>query len=130
MTNTEKIAEIRRRAKSEQWDYPKHFNALKDAGVTSYHVDVASEATTFFLNSDTWQELISPREPLHIAPRFDQDKLKKALARHQNKETTYEQFLAEIAQAGVKSYVVTFDTRKVTYKGASGEKFDESIPSF
>jgi len=128
--NDESINEIDRKAAEENWTYPQLFNALKKIGVERYEVDVlkheikyVGEGTSFMHGApDGFQ-------PLTAGPVFDKAALKKALARVQAKETTYTQFLAEIAAAGVPYYRVDMQPRTVTYHGQNrSQKLVEKVP--
>jgi uncharacterized protein YbcV (DUF1398 family) len=124
-----RVREIERRGAQEGWPYPRFFEALKEAGVLYYVRDVPRHVITYVGAAEQHQALppVGFRD-LKTADRFDAQALKKALARIHRRETTYPQFLAEIAAAGVLSYRVDMAKRTVTYMGGQGETFVERVP--
>ena len=55
--------------------------------------------------------------------------MRTALKRRQMGETSFEQFSAEMAAAGVAEYEVDMASRKVTYKGTqAGQQHLENVP--
>jgi len=127
--NSKIVQEIAERGKREQWPYPRIFDALKNAGVESYAVEVSNRRIVHHGGDVEWVEPSPPEAvTLPIADRFDEDALKLALRRVQEKKTDYIEFLREIADAGVGSYRVDMKTRTVTYAGRAGEEHVENVP--
>lgn len=126
--NPKTVQEIAERGKREQWPYPRIFDALKDAGVESYDVEVSHHRIVHHGGGAEWVEPSPEAVTLPIADRFDEDALKLALRRVQEKKTDYLQFLREIADAGVRSYRVDMRSRTVSYRGAPGEEHVENVP--
>jgi uncharacterized protein YbcV (DUF1398 family) len=62
-------------------------------------------------------------------PAFDKAALIKALRTDQAGESTFPEFLASAWRAGVVSYDVDFQSRKVTYVGCNGEEYVEDYPA-
>ncbi len=62
-------------------------------------------------------------------PKFDREALVRALRIDQAGESTFPEFLNASWAAGVVSYNVDFQTRKVTYLGALGESYLEDYPA-
>lgn len=132
MWNEDLVREIAARSKTERWAYPKTFEALKEAGVTNYRTMVANHEITYFGNGGQYIE--SPQEEtnhLQIAPQFNEDRVIAALEHHQRNRTPYEEFLRDIARAGVKYYEVDMENRRINYtSGRDGECHVEDIPPF
>jgi uncharacterized protein YbcV (DUF1398 family) len=110
------------------WGYPQLFEALKKAGVSSYETNVAIHSIHYYgVDGDFIQEI--PSEVLSISKEFNQEALIKAIRRSQAKETDYQTFLKEIAQAGVPHYKVNMQERTVSYFGCDPtRKYVEKVP--
>ena len=52
---------------------------------------------------------------INVSPQFSSTAAKKSLLIHQQGETTYEEWVHEMASAGVSSYLVNMKDRTVTY---------------
>lgn len=61
-------------------------------------------------------------------PPFNRDALIRALRVDQAGESTFPEFLKASFEAGVVSYDVDFEGRKVTYYGVLGESYTEEYP--
>lgn len=123
------IQALQRRAIEKKWPYPYLFNALKALGVERYEVDVPTHETRFVGGGATLvQKAPDGWTPLVPAKAYDLDALKAALGRVQAGETTYGQFLAEIAAAGIGFYRVDMRPRTVTYHGPKPYKLVEPVP--
>ena len=129
MFNPTQIEKILSESKTQKWPYPKIFDALKEAGVEFYEVDVSTYNITYYGSGKTWQEP-APKGfvVISIDNNFDVKEIQAALERNRRKETTYVQFLQGIARAGVGAYRVDMAERTVTYKGLKGEAYPENIP--
>ncbi len=128
MAIEKKIEDIETQAEKEGWPYPKLFEALKDAGVISYDVFVASHTRSYHSKSTDWQ-VIEPLEvSLIVAQSFNEESIKKALARRRDRQANYGEFLKELGQAGVKEYSIDMHNRTATYKGDAGQEYVERIP--
>jgi uncharacterized protein YbcV (DUF1398 family) len=128
--NNEKIIEISFTSKKEQWPYPKTFQALKDAGVTSYEVIPSSRQITYFIGNDSFQEPIPAGfQPHPLGKIYKIKAIMQAIKDAQLHTITYEGFLKQIANAGVALYRVEMESNVITYLGAnSGEEYAEIIP--
>lgn len=131
MPDTHAIANILKRAKTEQWTYPKTFELLKEAGVQAYEVNLAPYKALYNGTFGTWEELAPEGLSMFaINKLFNRDGVIKALKCHQRKETTYTEFLKDIASAGIMRYAVDMRHRHVTYYGRdSGDYYREEIPT-
>lgn len=130
--NTQRVEEITRVSKAQRWPYPRIFAALRDAGVAGYSVEVATRDTVYRgVDGSTWSEPCPPgwsRLETGAVP-FDAAAVAHALRRHAAEHTAYEDFLVDIAAAGVTEYNVDMRTRTCTYRsGQPGEEHVESIP--
>ena len=124
------IKDVLNRAVIEKWSYPQIFDALHAAGVEYYETHVSASQTTYYGGDESWKEASLSQSPLVVAPHFIVERIQNAIGRNQKKETTYLEFLQEIAAAGVFTYRVDMKLRSICYKGREGEKYIEKIPVF
>ena len=131
MLDTHAIANILKRAKTEQWAYPKTFELLKEAGVQTYEVNLAPYKALYNGTFGTWEELAPEGLDMFVINKlFNRKGVIKALKCHQRKETTYTEFLKDIASTGITRYSVDMFHRHVTYYGRdSGDYYREEIPT-
>lgn len=130
MLNQEKMQRIYQRSAEEKWSYPKLFDALKKMGIERYETNVLTHEIKYVGEGGSF---IMPApegfQPLTVGPRYDEAALKAALGRVQRQETTFAQFLGEIAAAGVAFYRVDMAPRTVTYHGPTKrDKLVEKVP--
>lgn len=132
MFDEERVAQIAKQGKAESWPYPKIFHDLKKAGVASHEVGVENFRSIYKNGSQEWIEPIPDGiSPLNSAQNFEEKIVQEALLRRMNHETTYVEFLADIANAGVISYKVDMVTHTVTYKGRNeNELYIQNIPDY
>ena len=130
MFDLAKIKALDERALAEKWPYPYLFNSLKALGIERYEVNVLTHETRYVGEGTSIVKGPPPDfMPLSVGEKFDTDRLKLALGRVQRRETTYAQFLAEIAAAGVSFYRVDMLPRTVTYHGVGrNNKHVENVP--
>jgi uncharacterized protein YbcV (DUF1398 family) len=117
------------RARDGGITYPQFVQLLIDAGVTSYHVDVALYAISFRCGAD---EIHAERGAPTAQPRarqapFSKDGLVAAIRENQMGKSTHPVFLGQIWAAGVTTYDVDVTGRMITYRGARGETHTELI---
>ncbi len=129
MFELDQINAVQQRAVAESWPYHYLFNSLKALGVERYEVNVLTHETKFVgMGASLLAPVPDGFRTLTVGEAYNEDALKKAIARSQAKESTYEEFLAEIAAAGVAFYRVDMKPRTVTYHGAGGKKLVEKVP--
>jgi uncharacterized protein YbcV (DUF1398 family) len=125
-----KIEEISIQSKAEKWTYPKTFKALKEAGVASYEVDVATHQIIYFSKGQSFREN-APKDfrSLTVQKKYDLKGIKSALDQVRLQKINYAGFLEAIALAGVKHYKVDMSVNTVTYYGSnSDEEYAEKVP--
>jgi len=130
MFDKTKIQEIARVSKTERWPFPKTFDALKNAGVDYYDVDIATHQITYHGSGKSFSEPAPTGSPiLQVSERFDKQAVQQVIQKHQKEKTSYQDFLEGIAQAGVRSYRVDMSKRTVAYRGSSPkEEHVEQVP--
>ena len=62
-------------------------------------------------------------------PKFDREALVRVLRIDQAGQSTFPEFLKASWEAGIVSYDVDLEKRKVTYFGALGESYVEDYPA-
>jgi uncharacterized protein YbcV (DUF1398 family) len=102
--------------------FPEMLDELAEEGTVSYKMDLSQRRLTYCSNDGSEKTRSFPGKKLAIGSTLDQELLKDEWM-----ENDYETFLAEIARAGVKSYIVDTSARTITYVG-SGSKFTEIVP--
>ncbi len=110
--------------------FPYLAEALRLAGVSRNHWYLPSCQSIFFTKYGT---VVSQNAPLVDGvvdvPEFDCEALKHALRTDQAGESTFPEFLSASWKAGVVSYDVDLEKRKVAYYGALGESYVEEYPT-
>lgn len=125
-----KIKELYKKSAEGKWTYTQLFEGLKNVGVERYEVNVLQHEIKYVGGGTSFVELATKNfKPLTLGRKFDEAALKEALVRVQSQQTNYEQFLSEIAAAGVPFYRVDMGPRTVTYHSAGREKLVEKVPS-
>ncbi len=110
------MTEIASRAKREGWAYQKTFHALKDAGVSRYRTMVSNQETTYVGNEETCVVPPASDSKSHqIAKPFNGRAVQEAIIRHQENQTPYNDFMEELANAGVEFCEVYTDTGAIHY---------------
>jgi uncharacterized protein YbcV (DUF1398 family) len=118
-------------SKSNKWPFPKTFEALIEAGVTSYSVHFGAQFKSIYQgNFGTFQEeTLSGYYPLTTARIFSAQGVKDSIIKHIQEKTSYVEFLADIAAFGASHYVVDMAKRRVTYFNADETQFHiENVP--
>jgi len=117
-------------SKKDRWSYPKTFQALVDAGVASYEVKLDKYQAEYRGNFGSWFEPAPEGlSNLTINTEFDKNAFINGLKDHIAGKTTYVQWLAHSAKAGVARYVVNMADRTVTYYGINSNDFHvEHVP--
>jgi uncharacterized protein YbcV (DUF1398 family) len=115
--NEQSLKDVFKQAMANQWVYPQLFDALKQIGVERYEVNVLTHEMKYISGTTS----IVPPAPAGFKPlklgSFDAPAFKTALTRSQKRQIDFEQFLVEIAAAGVSFYSVDMPSRTVTYYG-------------
>lgn len=102
---------------------------LKQAGVCKYEVTVSDQRIVLFADDGATLEVPGSAEELVCANTFVEDDLKGALLGTQTGLSDYRTFLAEIADAGVHSYVADLQGMVITYYGKDRkDRYEEVIP--
>jgi uncharacterized protein YbcV (DUF1398 family) len=126
-----KLEQVLVNSKENKWPYPKTFEALIEAGVTSYTVNFKDEfAAVFYGDFGTYQEPALPGfHPLKIAKAFSAQGVKESIIKHTQAKTSYLEFIADIASQGASHYVVDMPKRKITYYNPDeSESHIENVP--
>ncbi len=129
MKLSEKIDAVYKKAiAGELTSYPQLFDALKNNGVSYYHVNVSCHQIEYVGDND---------HVVHEGPAgfnvevgaFNEHSVIQAIRRSQRRETDYPTFLKEIAAAGISNYRVDMTERTVSYFGQDpAQKYIEKVP--
>jgi uncharacterized protein YbcV (DUF1398 family) len=132
MLKVEEVERISSVSKLEKWPYPKTFQALLDAGVTSYRTSIATNDTVFSGGGQQFEEAnAASTSGLKIAEQFQAEAVKRGLEHHQQNRTPFTEFLQDMAAAGVQYYEVDMTSRIITYtSGRADESYAEAVPVF
>jgi uncharacterized protein YbcV (DUF1398 family) len=110
--------------------FPYLAEALRLAGVTRNLWQLPSCQSVYLTKEG---EIVSQGTPLvtgnAVIPKFDREAVIKALRVDQSGQSTFPEFLKACWEAGVVSYDVDLEGRKVTYFGSLGESYVEDYPS-
>jgi uncharacterized protein YbcV (DUF1398 family) len=111
-------------------DFPSYIREMKSLGVTSYEHFVADGHIQYY-GADEFKIAADAKWPaMEVSETGSAEKLKHALAIHQQGQTDYPTFCKQSAEAGVEKWIV--DTIKMTctyYDKAANEMLVEAIPA-
>lgn len=110
--------------------FPYLAEVLRRAGVTRNLWSLPSCQSVYLTKAGS---VVSQGTPLLTGnaeiPVFNRDALIRALRTDQAGESTFPEFLRASWEAGVVSYDVDFENRKVTYYGVLGDSYTEEYPA-
>lgn len=123
------LQQVYKQSAENKWAYPQLFDALKAVGVERYEVDVLKYEIKYVGEKTSITHPAPAGFKALTLGKFDAVAFKAALTRSQKQESTYPQFLAEIAAAGIIWYRVDMKPRVVTYHGRDKrDKIVEPVP--
>ena len=131
MFNSQKVLEISKVSKAEKWPFPKTLNALQEAGIESYDVELTSSSIVYHGSGKQLKEehVESLTKMPPLGRIFNVKALKEAIHIHQVKRTPYSEVMKEVVKAGIPRYRVDIHKRSCTYFGnAPGEEYTEFFP--
>jgi uncharacterized protein YbcV (DUF1398 family) len=109
--------------------FPYLAEVLRQAGVTKNSWQLPSCQSIYVMDAGV---VVNQGTPLVTGtvdvPAFDRQALIKALRTDQAGQSTFPEFLNAAWAAGVVSYEVDFENRRVTYYGSLGEIYVEDYP--
>jgi uncharacterized protein YbcV (DUF1398 family) len=109
--------------------YPVLAKTLRESGIRTYHVDVATHTAVYQGDGETFTvKGEGVARAGENTPSFDQPGIVAALLASQLREIDYDGFLQRIWRSGVTSYDVDLEARRITYNGQNGEAHMERIP--
>lgn len=110
--------------------FPYLAEALRRAGVTGYHFDVASASTVYTTSAGAVLQAGVPiRHGMVEVPPFDREALIDALRTDQAGESTFAEFIENAFAAGVYRFVVDTGARTCTYFSPNDQRYVESYPA-
>lgn len=130
MLDHKKVAEIIEESRAYKWPFPKTFQALKEAGVTSYEVFLSPNKSIYYGENGSYEDTVQQYSLENsVADNFDENLFKSGLLKHQSEKTPYSAFLNDAARAGVNFYKVDMLQKTVTYFGKNREdSYTEIVP--
>lgn len=126
----EQINNIRQQAGASGcvYSFPWVYKSLKEIGITSYAVDIKSGKAVISHKEEKLEE--QAPEKNFVFGAFNIEQIVAALQKHQKGETSYDEWLQEVARAGVFRYVVTMAQDMVIYLDQNNtQAYVEPIPS-
>ena len=98
---------------------------LRNTGVWGYRVEVSTHSKTIFDQNDS--VTLKEKYELKVQRQFVKQQIVDALRLRQNGKTSYEEFMKQIAEAGVFDYIVDIPGKKVIYRGLF-KNHEEKMP--
>ncbi len=123
------IEEIQENAQLQNWPFPKTFEALKTAGVTSYIVHLTQSYHVVFQGSfgSFKKTELKGYHPLQTSQVFCDVMTKEAIIRHIEGKTNYLELLEDLSMAGISHYQVDMQSRKIRYFNPAETKYHLEI---
>ena len=111
----EQINNIRKQAveSGHVYPFPWIYKSLKNIGIMSYSLDLESRKMVF-IHQDEKLEERAPEKNC-VFGSFNIEKIVAALKKHQKGKTSYDEWLDDMACAGVHRYIVTMPHDIVIY---------------
>jgi len=103
-------------------DFALFLDELSQRGINEYEIEVATGQATY---KGVYKEFKTDSQVnLVVSDNFNRKKVLAAIA---NISLPFLAFLQEIAEAGIVSYRVLIQEKKVLYLGARGEEIEEQL---
>ncbi|MBR9093872.1 DUF1398 domain-containing protein [Staphylococcus aureus] len=96
-------------------DFPKLFKAFKDMGMTYNIVNIQDGTATYVHQSEDDIVTSSVKSNHPVAPSSNQSIVQDVLTRHQQRQTDFETFCDEMAQAGIYKWHIDIQAGTCTY---------------
>jgi uncharacterized protein YbcV (DUF1398 family) len=122
------LEEIIGRSRRREISYPELVRLLVEAGVQTYHVDVATHTIFYRDATESYTEHGPVAASSQLLAPFSVEGVKAAIAANQQGKSDFLEFLRQIWQSGVTTYEVDLAARSIAYRGAGGESYVEAIP--
>jgi uncharacterized protein YbcV (DUF1398 family) len=114
--------EIIRRRSNGVIDFPQFLDELVQRGIYEYEIEVATGQATY---KGVYSEFKTDSQAnLIISVNFNKNKVLEAIT---NISLPFLDFLQEIAEAGIVTYRVFIQEKKVIYLGIRGEEIEEQL---
>lgn len=111
-------------------DFPAYIQEMKSLGVTAYEHFVTDGHIEYYGTNDFKIAAAAKWATVEIAETASAEKLKQALAIHQQGQTDYPTFCKQSADAGVEKWMVDMIKMICTYYDkAENEMLVEAIPT-
>ena len=118
MFDKEKVATIDKISKEEKWPFPKILDELKNQGIDYYLTQVVTLETRYFAgNASSRVGHGNPGTKLEIAPEFNESSIQELVKNYLQEGPNFNEFLENLAKAGVKFFRVDVVHRSATFSG-------------
>jgi uncharacterized protein YbcV (DUF1398 family) len=108
------IKEAHAKVKSGE-DFPKYIQDLIDLGVIGYDTSVADGQVTYFGADNFRTSAAETYAPLTVASSANKERFIEYLVMHQEGQTDYLTFCAQVAQCGIARWTVNILDKTCTY---------------
>lgn len=108
--------------------FPQVLQKLGAIGVESYHADLYRKEKTYYMPSGESHAEELAFGSYEVAETFDMNGVRRALLRVQQQQSSYLEFIEEIAAGGVAQYWVYIGGRRAVYTSRRGEEWVEWFP--
>ena len=109
------VREMTRASEEERISFPDVVQALMDAGVERYHVDLLAGTKTYYMPDGSFE--IIPSRAFPAGNDFTGDIVQEAVHAIQQGEIGYRAFCERIADAGCVGYFVSLAGKRAVYYG-------------
>ena len=92
--------------------FPEAVSKLFEAGIELYYADLLGETKTYYAQNEAYTMMASSTLPKEVSPDFHCTKLVQAIRKIQSEKIQYKEFLKEIMEAGILSYMVFIKGKK------------------
>ena len=123
--NEEEIIRISNQSIEDKISFLEAEKKMKKMGLGGYLVEVLSHNKIYFYGEKTFVQ--EGGYKLDIINKFDKKRIVETLRNRQQGKISFDQFMEEIASAGVFDYIVDLKQKKVRYRGLF-EEYVEDIP--
>jgi uncharacterized protein YbcV (DUF1398 family) len=112
----------------EKITFPEVVRRLQMAEIELYYADLLSLDKTYYSKNESYRVVCSIKSKREVATAFNMDGIVDAIRQSQTGKIRYQQFLKEVMDCGVVSYMVFINGRKAIYFGRNGEQHIEKFP--
>ena len=109
--------------------FPDVVSRLNKADIDLYYADLLVPNKTYYAKNEAYAVPCSSKVEKKVSDVFNKDKVVQAIQLIQAGQIKYQEFIQQIMEAGVISYLVFIKGRKAIYFGKRVEQHIEEFPS-